>query len=976
MGILLTTLTRFVGTAGKAFKVGGNLHQVFAGIFRTLRMGLPILTGFIGMIGGAFLSVIGKVVSVFQDAIKEALGFELSIKGLLEQAEKARKYYSELGDELNYFSDKTGSTAEAQKILMHGFKKSAGSMSQVKTVMQSMVDAGADNGTVMKNLIADLVDLEIATGVAGTTFSQFSIKMQQTFKKKGIEKDILSLQKAIAGTGLRTTNLEQVFNGLTESLEKLAFATRGESLDFMNLGREYGKFAATLKQGFGINTQTTSNFINNLLDPENIDKNMLLLNKLGYSYEEYNNMLNTGKGQEIFFDKVLNNIGKVASEANMIEDAATRYKYLKETLGLPPEIANKLLNLEPYALREEAKRIKREMEEAEKRKKIKDKLKQKEEKYQEQLDFIRFNMVAPLMDFIIKNRKTMMEMMTALKPVIQGLSKMLNEFLLPFNEWFNGFNKDLTDLNNTIGNLDEKGKADKIAKFIRKSFLTLVDTMAIAFVNVWNSEQVQGVIIPIARSLGRLLRIAMKYATGNIFGKKGWDQASKEVDEDDEKDKRVKISNLTGMSHFTARKGGDSDLYKEGDVLGSGLRKEILTKEKADEYNQKRIESYANDLKEKYKNVGVGVRSLALTNEDYKELAEFRLKKDDDKTLKKIREMIRKFSLSNTDQAKKNIENLMELQSAITGVSDFTIKYDRLYKEGEEGAGGTSGTITNPKFSAKQNETLSKISQKLTSKDFKEGIALIKSDPTMLAAFSKEFASTATAQLSNLEKQISIKDQQIINLSNQMSALNKRLTDMEDSPIVKMLKSIRDGIVGPGGMDHYAQYSVKELLSVIAESVDDSDRQYSSKTKNTSISNNSKNLFTDAKFSTSSENAVLPNQSSAGWVVVKSTAIEAITNAATKNLVVKQTLYLRAIAESTYSTAYYTRLLSHSLIYTTKGLAVYLPQLDAGIGGSSGNNLLGYSARGFNVKLPGAPAGSSNPFAVMGETVVSPTEPK
>ena len=191
---------------------------------------------------------------------------------------------------------------------------------------------------------------------------------------------------------------------------------------------------------------------------------------------------------------------------------------------------------------------------------------------------------------------------------------------------------------------------------------------------------------------------------------------------------------------------------------------------------------------------------------------------------------------------------------------------------------------------------------------------------------------------------------------------------MENSPIVKILKEIRDAFIGTGP-DMYGNYSVKELLAVVADGVDDTAAQYSSKVK--SGAKNSDSFSKQMNVNQASENAVLPASGSAGWVIVKNTTLDNIFNAPTKNLAVKQTLFLKAIAESTYSTAHYTRLLSYSLIYTQKGLAVYLPQLEAGSGGSSGNNLLGYSNKSFNsVRLQGAKEGGPNPFAVMAEKVV------
>ena len=216
MGQLLTMLTRFVGAAGKAFKVGGNLHQVFATMFRTVRMGVGIFGALASVIGGAFLSVMGEVADVFTDMIKKTIGFNLSFSSLLEQAEKARAFYSELRDEMNYFSNSQGNATEGMQILLKATGKSKASLASLKSIMQSMVDAGADEKKVLEDLVAEIGDLEVKTGVAGSSFGQMAIKFQQLFKKEGVQKDVLALQKAIVGTGLRTANLEQLMQGLPQ----------------------------------------------------------------------------------------------------------------------------------------------------------------------------------------------------------------------------------------------------------------------------------------------------------------------------------------------------------------------------------------------------------------------------------------------------------------------------------------------------------------------------------------------------------------------------------------------------------------------------------------------------------------------------------------------------------------------------------------------------------------------------------------
>ena len=892
-------LTRFVGSAGKAFTAGGALHQVFAGIFRTLRMGLPILGGFIGMIGGAFLSAMGKVTSVFTDAIKETLGFELSIKGLLDQAEKARKYYSELSDELSYISDKTGSTAVATNILMQAQAKSAASMGQLKSSMQGLVDAGVEDMAMIRELLPVIGDLEVATGVAGTQFSQMMGKFSEIFKKKGIQKDILLLTKAMVGTGLRTQNLEQALQGVLEISEKLAFVTRGQTLDFVNLGKEYSRATAVFKS-FGISAQNTQSFISGLMDPENIDKHMLLLNKLGYSYEEFNQMLNTGKGQEVFFDKVLNNIGQVASEANMIEDAATRYKYLKETLGLPPEFANKLLNIEPYRVREEIKRLKKEQEEAEKRAKIKEKLKQREEKYQEQLDFIRFNMVAPLMDFIIKNRKTMMDMMKALTPVIQGLSKMLNDFLVPFTNWFSDFNKDLTELNKTIGGLNEKDKAEKIRQFIVKQVQTFADTFVFAFTAVWNSDQVQGVIIPIAQALGRLLRIAMKYAAGNVIGKRTWEEASNLIDYEQLSDNPSSEKN----KKFMEGKGG---WYKRGLAenklaLSSAYAESGDTKKAKDtfelflrESNQLIDESIDNELIEKTNRI----KELSSIDKG----GYFANKKEIDRIQNEINNM----------EKKREIERSKFLDAIYEDYGEVIKTMGLQYRFGNRAIKTNNFKIEPPERfydgpghpldkDKKQNYSPNKNQTPIVGSGGSGGViprSTFFKNPPMEQQPNQSFAYPGIPSPGGYSN----KPFETLNESN--------------DPFLKLLKEFKVGVLGETSKNNSAM-SIKELLFDISENLSDTDNSKDNKNK---LSFNQANANITKEASTPSNNELMPSIGISGYA--ESTALKQIANSSVKNLSVRQTLYLKAIAEATFSTAYHIKNIASGLIFTKYGLATY-----------------------------------------------------
>jgi hypothetical protein len=443
---LIQGLNNFIKTGHNASGTASIFSKVLSGTALIMTESIELSEALSDALKEGLTSAMDGVVEYFGKMMKEAIGFDLSLEGMLDQAEKTRKYFSELADEMNFYSSSTGSTTKAMGMLLKATSKSTAGIQTLRGAFSSMVDAGADSDEFISDMLPLLGDFETKTGIGAQQFATMSTKFQQMFgEKKGITKDIQDLQKALIGTGLKGAQLEQTMQGLTEAAEKLAFTTQGATLNIKELSKSYGKTTAVFK-AFGISAQTTSSFLNGLVDPENIEKNMLLMNKMGISYQEFNEMLNSGQGQDKFFDKILNNVGKVAQEANMIQDAGTRYKYLKDTLGLPPEIANKLMKVTPSRMQSELRKIKREMEDAEKRDKWRKELKAREEKYEESMNFLRMQMVAPLVSIINKNRDSIRKFMQNLTPLVELLATKLVKILEPLANWFSDFVDDIKKL--------------------------------------------------------------------------------------------------------------------------------------------------------------------------------------------------------------------------------------------------------------------------------------------------------------------------------------------------------------------------------------------------------------------------------------------------------------------------------------------------------------------------------------------------
>ena len=913
MHTLVTMLTRFVGVAGRATKTGGGLSQAFGAAVRTARS----LTGAVGMaagvIGGAFMNVMSQLTGVFADNIKKAIGIELSLKGMMEAAEEARKYFSTLADELNFYSSSTGSTANAMGLLMDATGKSKAGLQSLKGTMEAMVNAGADTDATIKGLLPTLGDLEVKTGISGSTFALMTVKFQQMFNEKtGIVKDVKNLAEALVGTGLKGANLEQTMQGLTEAAEKLAFATRGDTLDIKKLGLEYGKTVATFK-AFGVSAQTTTTFLNGLLDPENVEKNMLLMNKLGVSYGDFNDMLNSGKGQEQFFKRVLNNIGDVAKEANMIQDASTRFKYLKDTLGLPPEIANKLMKVAPQRMQSELRRIKKEMDDAEKKKKYRDELKAREEKYEEQMTFLRMQMVAPLVDLIQKNRDVIARFGKAMVPIMQGLSKLVGMFLTPFMLWMEGFTDELEKV-------QKLGDAD-IGDTIMKGIQSMIDSIGLAFKMVYYSPQFQQGLDLLKTLIGKMFDGILNALASRFpgLGKMLFGGAT----EAQVKDKNLIVSGknlgLTEAEKEALEKtkdgplgiamGTTKDRTKSSQIVGSALEKKLK------ETGVSGIEDVfqMTDFKDIITDVSRGNTERAAKNVD-ELMAELKEKgfteKQREAILGKLKESI--FSENEEAQQRINAEKAQE---------EANLKQTRMALA-EELKNMTKGTPEREEKYKAIVEQFQKMNG-LTDEDMKFYRAGLippekKSDTSSPPNNNSQNATSATTSTVVQSPQNPVVP--TVDTKELDAAKAELLKTQKDLDVAKAELAKKDeGVTFANLFDNLfgeKQDSFKTILIDIHEVLSDTYDANRKNTKNAVIASGKGSAMTTL-------NKLLnPSAGQLGLLGVSGSSLVNATADSAKNIQEKQVIYLKSIAESTYDSAAILKYIGNNLIFSTNGLVV------------------------------------------------------
>lgn len=906
MGSLVNTLIRFVNMSARGKASASAFSQAVGVVVRTVRSLSGGIVGLISMALGPLGSALSDVAGFFANTIKNAIGFDLSISGLLDEAEKARQFFSELRDELAFYSSATGSTTNATNILMGATAKSLATHQALLQTFSSMVDAGADSDEFIKDMLPTLGEFELKTGLAGNQFGLLATKFQQMLsEKKGIGKDIKALQKAMIGTGLKGAQLEQTMQGLTEATEKLAFATNGASLDIKQLGVNYSSTVAVFK-AFGISAQTTSNFINNLLDPENMEKNMLLMNKLSISYEEFNEMLNSGKGQDRFFDKILNNVGKVGREAANIEDAATRYRYLKDTLNLPPEIANKLMKVSPNKMQSELRKIKREMEEAEKKDKWRKDLKAKEEKYEEEMRFLRMQMVAPLVELIQENRTTIRNFMSAIKPVIQGLAEMLKTFMIPLDNWFNEFSVDLEKITSTFKNFSKEDKAKAISELIEKHVPAFFDAFSTAFKNLWYSEGMQDVIRPLGEAMGKIFKAAILYTKKIIMGDTiTFSDAQKEVEENEKTDREEKwMGEDRDLNSFQRKIGADM-----GELSGGKISKLLEETEKrkkhAFTYDQKKM---VEEKEEKLKQ----------SNKKLKEdLEAYRIAKasGDEKLAEKLQKTIKENTFQNIENA-RDLEQTMEDYYAANNSmyqrnSDLNQNYEELRKRAEKRLSDEleidvneesipKPSLPNANLSQASQKTADDIVKKIDTTNIKEIANMIMANPELKQYIGGIILTEAANKLNSLSSVLNSQKEKSDYLDAEIKKLNENVNNFEKNTTVGILTSWESKFFGKD------EKSMLQTLLRIKTNLSDINVELKRKNSANAVSND----FNSIKNLGSSVTGK------------RSKLVENASKDSVKDMQVKKTLFLKSIADSTYDSAVILKYVGENLIFTDKGLAV------------------------------------------------------
>lgn len=337
-------------------------------------------------------------------------GFSLSPTSLFGTTDAVKNAFSlmkemqQMRHDLAYLSNSAGNAGEALSTVFSIASGSAISRGTATGVVRALADQGLqlyDSAGKVSPRIEKLGklsgDLQAATGIAASQWAAFTGELSANYQLP--EEGITSITSALVGTGLSAQNLERAMSTVNKVLTNTAYVAGVPTDESMKgLTRTIGG-AMKVMTGLGLSAEKAGSTIENMLDPENFEKNSYLFAKLGISTSEYADYLNQANGQQLLLQKVMSNLPQLAKEIASMRNPFARIQIAK-SLGLDMQLVQRMAN----ASGEELQRIQAEYESQNKNQEALEKKKKfmaaESAKFDDYLFSLKMKVLSPIMQML------------------------------------------------------------------------------------------------------------------------------------------------------------------------------------------------------------------------------------------------------------------------------------------------------------------------------------------------------------------------------------------------------------------------------------------------------------------------------------------------------------------------------------------------------------------------------------------------
>jgi hypothetical protein len=448
----------FEGSWEKVKKVGDAIHDFIKGILDGIhKIGAQLAIEAINLKPFAL-----EFMSSFSFNPLKFFGFGQAMKESFD----LMKMFQQMRHELAYLSDSSGDASKALSLVYEVAGGSAIASGTAQGVLRALADQGIIANGQLKSIGILSGNLQAATGIAASSWANFTGELAFNY---GIPTDGLeNITSALIGTNIRGSQLEKVMGTVNKVLQTTGFIAGVPTTESIHkLTKSIGGASKTF-QSLGISAEKSGAFIEGIMDPENFEKNAFLFAKLGISASEYAGYLNDADGQQKLLQKTMQNLPQLASEISNIKNPFARIQFAK-TIGLDMQIVQRMAGKTKTEIEQILADYEKENKDKEALEAKKQKMASEAAKFDDMMLALKLKVLGPVMQFLSsgyldrffetlpKIAETIGKIFAAMTPIIDEVTnailealpyvtKMVNEFLLPFIKMFPQILKGLLNL--------------------------------------------------------------------------------------------------------------------------------------------------------------------------------------------------------------------------------------------------------------------------------------------------------------------------------------------------------------------------------------------------------------------------------------------------------------------------------------------------------------------------------------------------
>lgn len=353
------------------------------------------------------------------------LGLGGGMLSLVSSSFQIIQHMGSLADSLRELSTDTGNTSKAVGTLYTAWGNSLGNMQQLQSAMHSLNNAGVPLGKQFTELTSLMGDLDQMTGISADSWGHFTGSL--AFNFKATTQDIRDITSAVISSGLKGQQMQVVMESISKAVEHVGYSAK-DSKEMVKALAQSISASVGVFQKLGISAQSATQFLDKMIDPNEFQNNAQLFARLGISADDFFKSMESGQGSMDLMNKMMTNLPDLANKLASIQNPFQRFNIAKQ-MGLPMEMVSKLAGKTRDEIQDMMQTQMQKAKSDEALKKKKEEAKASQERFNEMLEMLKMQALAPIVALVSKHLPTFIKILTSLANLANSFFTMLSPLL-------------------------------------------------------------------------------------------------------------------------------------------------------------------------------------------------------------------------------------------------------------------------------------------------------------------------------------------------------------------------------------------------------------------------------------------------------------------------------------------------------------------------------------------------------------------